>query len=331
VQLALAGSALGFALAACSHRQRPEGRIVWFSGMCDASGAVPLSTRTFAVADDEDNVIRVYDAERGGAPLSSVDLSPMLRLAPKGKRGGHPELDIEAATRLGDLALWLTSHGRNAKGKLKPERRRLFATSVSSEGALQVHGEPYEALLDDLLADPRYAQFGLSKASERAPKSEGGLNLEGMTARLGGGLLIGFRSPIVDGKALVATLLNPEQVVLGEQPAQFGPPQFVPLGGRGVRGLSAFRDRYLILAGDTASGRRSVLYTWDGQARVQPVQVALGELNPEAFFTPDERTELLLLSDDGTEEIGGVPCKDLKVARDKRFRGLWVQSSKLPR
>lgn len=46
-----------------------------FTGMCDASGAVELSRDLFAVADDEDNVLRIYDANRGGAPLSSSDVS----------------------------------------------------------------------------------------------------------------------------------------------------------------------------------------------------------------------------------------------------------------
>src|ERR1041384_1457792 len=44
-----------------------------FTGMCDASGAVPLDDHLFAVADDEDNVLRVYDADRGGSPLGAAD------------------------------------------------------------------------------------------------------------------------------------------------------------------------------------------------------------------------------------------------------------------
>lgn len=318
-------------LAGCSSTRLPEGKLVWFTGMCDASGAVPLSRRTFAVADDEDNLIRVYDAEQGGAPLSSVDLSPMLNLKPRGKRGkgAPPELDIEAATRIGGLAFWLTSHGRNAKGKLKAERRRLFATTVSESGQLAVVGTPYEALLDDLLADPRYAQYDLARASERAPKSGGGLNIEGMTARVGGGLWIGFRSPKIDGKALIASLLNPEQVIRGEEPARFGPPLTVAFDGLGVRGLSAWRAHYLVLAGGEANEGEPALYAWDGAQGVRRIRLALGSLHPEGFFSPDERDELLLLSDDGSENVGFRACKDLEEPRRKRFRGVWIPASKL--
>src|SRR5690606_15608234 len=46
---------------------KPEDRAIairWveFEGACDASGAVPVDEMHFAVADDEDNVLRVYDA-----------------------------------------------------------------------------------------------------------------------------------------------------------------------------------------------------------------------------------------------------------------------------
>src|SRR5688572_27491330 len=89
-------------------------REVVFRGACDASGAVPLSDRRFVVADDEDNILRVYDADTGGAPLTQTDLSPALGLPLKGKKHPEaPELDLEAATRIADRAYWLTSHGRS--------------------------------------------------------------------------------------------------------------------------------------------------------------------------------------------------------------------------
>jgi hypothetical protein len=53
-----------------------DARIVTFTGTCDASGAVPIDARLFVVANDENNVLRIYDAERGGTPLHAIDLSP---------------------------------------------------------------------------------------------------------------------------------------------------------------------------------------------------------------------------------------------------------------
>ena len=51
-----------------------------YSGMCDASAAVALTDKLFAVASDEDSVIRVYNRERSGNPVQGIDLSALLDL-----------------------------------------------------------------------------------------------------------------------------------------------------------------------------------------------------------------------------------------------------------
>jgi hypothetical protein len=301
------------------------GTEVEFLAMCDASGAVALSRDRFAVADDEDNVLRVYDAGRGGAPLEAVDLSPALDLPGKKKASKkQPETDLEAATRLGDRALWLTSHGRNSKGKLQPSRLRFFATTAPAAGAPAITGKPYAGLLDDLLAAPALARFGLAEAATLPPKQPGGLNIEGMTARPDGrSVLIGFRNPVPGGRALLLPLLNPLELPDGAR-ARWGPPVQLDLGGLGVRALSYWRGRYLIIAGPMDAGPARI-YTWDGKsAAARAAAVDLAGINPEGVFSPDERDQVLLLSDDGAVEVAGTPCKQLKEAGHKRFRGRWI-------
>ncbi len=315
--------------ASAAPKPPPSPNVVVFTGMCDASGAVALSDRKFVVADDEDNVLRVYDVERGGAPLSGADVSHGLKLPLKKKKKKPgvpvaPEADLEAAARLGDRAYFMTSHGRNSKGKLKPERLRFFATTTPEDGDIEVIGEPYDGLLDDLLAEPRLARFELEKAAELAPKAPGGLNLEGMTARKEGGVWLGFRNPIPEGRALLLPLLNPEELVAGKK-ARFGEPVLLDLGGLGVRSLSFHRDRYLIAAGPFDQGASARLFAWDGGATAQPLdRVSLEGLNPEGFFTPESRDRIMLLSDDGSVSIDGTDCKRLKDPAAKRFRGVWV-------
>jgi len=236
-----------------------------------------------------------------------------------------PETDIEAGTRVGALAFWLTSHGRNSSGKPKPERLKLFATTLPTVGvAATVAGVPYEHLLDDLLAEPRLARFSLDQAATLAPKAKGGLNLEGMTARREGGVWIGFRNPIPDGSALLVPLLNPEQVIYGKR-AELGEPRLLDLAGYGVRSISERAGSYLILAGPYDGSRGARLYAWDGEAGVTlRAEKALEGLNPEGFFTPDDG-QVLVLSDDGSMSIDGVECKHLKDASKKRYRARWVQ------
>lgn len=319
-------------LTACTTTKPPQSssRELVFTGMCDASAAVAIDAHRFIVADDEDNVLRAYDASSPGAPLWSVDVSSDIGIAAKPPKPGKPprrapEADIEAATRVGALSFWMTSHGRNATGKPKAERLRLFAATLPTDSRpLAIQGRAYAGLLDDLLADPRLAAFGLKEASERPPKAEGGLNLEGMAARPEGGVWIGFRNPIPGGKALLLPLLNPEELIVGGR-ARFGDPRLLDLNGLGVRAISQRGGRYLILAGPYASEGNFRLFRWDGSAQLSQVpQEQLQGLNPEAFFSPEGRNEVLVLSDDGAVPINGTECKRLKDPKQKRFRARWI-------
>lgn len=307
-------------LTACTKKPSQSAEVL-FTGMCDASGAVPLADGRFLVADDEDNVLRTYDSARPGAPTSQVDVSAFLG-APVKKKGAA-EADLEAATRIGDRAYFITSHALSSAGKYKPERFRFFATSVPVQGNPEPVGKPYEGLLADLLAEPRLAPFDLARAAELPPKAAGGFNIEGMVARREGGVWLGFRNPLPQGRALLVPLLNPEELVQGQH-ARFGEPLTLELGGLGVRALGAWQGRYLIAAGRYDSGGVSRLLEWDGKAALKDVPAKLEGFNPEAFFVPATQSRLLLLSDDGSRSVDGQECKSLRNAEKKRFRGLWL-------
>jgi hypothetical protein len=304
-----------------------------FIGMCDASGAIALDDHLFAIADDEDNVIRIYDANVGGTPLEMRDLSSGLNLPEKKKKKAKkkkhpkkhfrmPETDVEAATRIGNIALWMTSHGRTESGRLRLERVRFFATTATEADDMSMIGQPYEGLLDDIVASPALIDLGVSRAAA-LPAKDGGLNIEGMTARPEGGVIIGFRSPLIERRAILVPIENPLELMRGAR-AQLGEPVQLDLGGAGVRALSWWRGRYWILAGGPVGPPR--LYSWRPPAVPQQIpSVTLDGLNPEAFFTPEDRAEIMILSDDGTVEIDGRPCKRLKEKSLKRFRGRWIK------
>lgn len=297
-----------------------------FRGLCDASAAIALGSHSLLVASDEDNVLRLYDARQPGAPLQSYDLAPGLELT-----GRSPETDIEACAPLGDRVFWITSHGRNAKGKARPNRGRLFATRASADGngySVRVDGRPYGTLLADLIASPALAQFGLDRAAEKRPKDKGGLNIEGLASADGGSLLIGFRNPIPGKRALVVPLLNPNELPSGGS-ARLGDPLLLDLGGLGIRDLVRVDNRYLILAGGAQGGGSHRLYSWAGPGTdAQPMSVSMPpESTPEALVMFPDRAgaRLMLLSDDGTRMIGGCKCKELENPLERRFRAWWLE------
>jgi Protein of unknown function (DUF3616) len=216
------------------------------------------------------------------------------------------------------------------RARRHPERQRLFATNVKIEGdkiAVSHTGKPYNQLLDDLIAEPRLAAYGLGKAAGLAPKSPGALNIEGLAATPERHLLIGFRNPIPGGKALIVPLLNPTEVVDGAR-AKFGEPIEIDLGGLGIRSLGYHEGRYVIIAGAFAAGGGSKLFEWNGKDQPRLIEkVVFTSLNPEgfAFHRTDGTSEYFVLSDDGSVMIEDCECKKLKEPAKKRFRGRAVR------
>ncbi len=298
-----------------------------YRGMCDASAAVEVDEHHFLVASDEDSQLRLYRVHKPGLPTAVFDLTRFLQLDRK-----HPETDIEGAARVGDRAYWITSHGRNQQGKPRESRDRFFATTIKVvDGRVTVEpaGRPYKTLLDDLARDPRLIAYNLKKAAQKAPKSEGALNIEGLCATPGGRLLIGFRNPIPHGRALVVPLLNPDEMIAGRR-ARLGDPIELDLGGQGIRDLSYVDGRYMIVAGDFDSHGRGKLYWWDGPGSL-PERIEhthLRYLHPEAvvFYPGKGARKFQVISDDGTHEIGGCACKALKDPSQRRFRSIWISS-----
>lgn len=300
---------------------------VLYSGMCDASAAVALSDRLFAVASDEDSVIRVYARDKPGAPVQSINLASFLDLDPR-----SPESDLEGAARIGDRVYWITSHGRNRSGRARLSRRRFFATDIridpgTGKVALKMAGRPCEDLIEVLARDPRLAAFRLADASALEPKAPGALNIEGLSAMPEGGLLIGFRNPIPNGKALLVPLVNPGAVVQGKAP-QLGDPLLLDLDGLGIRDMAFWEGRYLIIAGPYDGRGESRLFSWFGDPSTpHPVKHArLKGLNPEAIiFYPDKGwDDVQILSDDGKRPENGKPCKAQSNPARRHFRSAWV-------
>jgi len=296
-------------------------------GMCDASCGIALAGPRFLAADDEANVLGLYDATTSGAATALIDLA--------GLAGTAGELDVEGSARAGDTIYWITSHGRDSAGRKAPARSRLLGTRLAAlETRLEPVGVPYSRLIEDLAADSRYRPFGLVEAAAKPPKEVGGLNIEGLAADASGRLLIGFRSPLIGGRALIATLANPAEVIAEKSP-RFGDPLLLELGGRGVRSIEYWpeRDALLVVAGPASRKGRFVIRMIPGAEPGSHLPTAEGlvpapkNLNPEGVLTwPGERDRFLLLSDDGAEERGGRKCKKLPRRDPGRyFRSVWVR------
>ena len=322
--------------------QKQEGKVketLVYRGMSDASAAVAIGEDMFIVADDENNVLRLYKSKTAGqgdrleagliepafgGPESCFDMTDFLDVEPE-----YPEADIEGATTIGDCIYWITSHGRNKDGKLRPNRYRFFATTTKIENG-KVHivpfGKPCKTLIHSLVKTQTGRELGLDKATrfnekkptkkhlENLAPKEKGLNIEGLCASADGKILyIGFRNPLVsdkltrERKAIIVPLNNPQEEIEKGQAPIFDEPLLWDLAGQGVRSMeySPFHKTYFVIAGHSDESPVFSLYNWSGEKNAPPVLVQQlsskqSDFSPEALVVFKNSNKILLLSDDGT-------------------------------
>ena len=288
-----------FALAAAGVTAQAPTPAVSYLGTCEPSGAVMLEPGLFIVGDDDTKDLLVYRKCQAAVPPRPLKISDFPGLEKKA--------DLEGAARIGDEIYWIGSHSRKNSGEEDLDRHRLFAIKVKSVGdelAVESVGKPYKTLLNDLQEDGRFDRFNLGAAAKLAPGKEGALNIEGLAATPEAELLIGFRNPILNGKALIVPLSNPRQTLTGGEPS-FGDPIEIDLGGLGIRSLEHWpaAKAYVIVAGPFTDGGSFKAYLWSGRASDKPAPIAgadLSPLIPEAvFFDPVAPAEMFILSDDG--------------------------------
>lgn len=310
---------LAVALAACLTSATAQAATV-YRGPCDASAATALDADHFVVGDDEHNILHIY--RRGQAqPVGRADLSAFLATV------NGEEADIEGAAAVGTRIYWITSHARDTKGRVRPDRHRFFATDVipGNPPTLKPAGQAYARLLDDLLAADTLAPYRLARAAQRTAEAEGGLNIEGLAATPEGTLLIGLRNPLHQGRALLIPLLNPGELIDGGR-ARFGAPVEINLDQRGIRSIERIGTSYVIAAGPTADAGSFALFRWSGRAGEAAAMITgidLRDLRPEALFAIPGGKRVQVLSDDGGIRVGGVECKKLPAGR-QTFRSLTI-------
>ncbi len=254
----------------------------WMMGSCDASAIAMVGDGCFFVADDENNILRLYNSNLSGMPLKEVDATSWA----KGSSGD--EFDIEGATvsEDGKTIYWLTSLGNNKSGKEKPYRNRAFSTTISGSGATTtLSGGAYTTKMRDAMiafGDKNGWNFTASASYENKmiPKRIDGFNIEGLTLQKGGGAAyVGFRAPCVPKKGVTPTSSNRIYAVLapvnnfetmlkgsGESSVtpQTGDPVLFDFNKLGIRSIERVGNYYVIVAGYFDGGGTPAAYLWDG-------------------------------------------------------------------
>lgn len=279
------------------------------TGCYEPSGIFQLADGRFIVVEDEEqwplSLLR-FDAS------GPIDCTP-LRL-PAAHRDDTDRWrldDLEAVT--GDhsgCVYAVTSHSRNNAGDERPVREKLLRFRVAG-------GEMVEArMVVDLKRALAATHPLLAKAADlRQVKKSGGLNVEGLAMRADRrALMLGFRSPLLDGRAIIACIDNPDAMFDdGRAPVIASELLSLDLHGHGIRAVShvPLLDGYLIVAGPVGRGRTQfALWFWRGGQEDPPRRVSVRGLpgfeHAEGVGAAliGGRQWIIIVSDDGSRSEG---------------------------
>lgn len=264
----------------------------------DASGASAVDSNYMFVADDETNLIRLYNRKQSGKELYSLDVENAV--------GASSECDLEGSSlsvkfNAGKRIYWIGSLGNNKSGALKPDRNKVIATELSGDSSnATISVKSYSNQFRNALITWGNAQgwnFTASSASGMIPKRIDGFNVEGLSITAGGDTAyIGFRAPCVPVKgvtptaanrkyAIIAPVTNFETIMNGNSevtatPAT-GEPVLFDLNGLGIRSVERVGNgKYLIVAGLYTGGGSPAVYLWDGIVPANPGKTPITTTSP---------------------------------------------------
>jgi hypothetical protein len=94
--------------------------------------------------------------------------------------------------------------------------------------------------------------------------SSSDINIEGLSFEtVNNTLLIGFRSPVVNGKAILVAIENPKEIFIKNEKPKFSKPINLNLNGMGIRDITydSTKDGYWIIAG-SSNNRDAKFQLW---------------------------------------------------------------------
>ena len=281
------------------------------TGIYEPSAVQQLPDGRFLVVEDE-----------ASNPLSLLTISTTGRVASHALRPGWLQMfsdfwtldDLEglALDRAGNLYA-ITSHSRDADGDGKASREKLVRFRIDGDKVEQ------STVVDGLKRALTAAHPMLAAAAKvKDVKQDGGLNIEALEISPDAQrLLIGFRSPLQDGHAIIASVENVSAVFDDEAKPKIAPRlDLLNLDGNGLRGMAwvPALAGYLLIGGPTsaADGPFS-LWFWSGEAGAPARRVTvpgLDDLAKAEGICPaiiDGVERIVIVSDDGN-------CKQHKPA-----------------
>lgn len=204
----------------------------------------------------------------------------------------------------------VTSHSRDESGEEKQARESLVRFRIEGNRVVK------PTIVDGLKRAMISKHPALAVASKvRDVKADGGLNIEALEMTPDQQkLLIGFRSPLLSGRAIIASVENPSGIFeADEAPRVAAALEELDLHGNGIRGLSyvSSMGEYLVIGGPASRQKTAFgLWLWSGKQGASARRVTvpgLDDLARAEGVCPaiiDGVEQIIIVCDDGDRKAG---------------------------
>jgi len=290
-----------------------------FPGLFEPSGVAQLQDGRILVIEDEPSQpfsLLTYQQSSNTLTLSVLQSASLI------DKFSNPIDDLEGiALGPNEQIYAITSHSRKMNGKRSRKREQLIRFEVAGNKQFNVQ-------LRTDLRKKLTAQFPVLATAAKKGNSAYGLNIEGLSFdKNNDKLLIAFRSPLVDGKAILVEMLNPETALSTNKKIRFADELvLLDLDRGGIRDIvyDPNVEGYLLISQreGTKKEKPFKLWFWSGNSQLKPQRIHvrgiknLRRVEGIASVSLNGVEKLLLLSDDGLQ-IKGQPAKFALVDYDQ--------------
>ena len=238
-----------------------KGKVVYkkenFYNVFEPSGATTLPDGNVLIVEDESSAhsLKLLKIEDKNKVVEIGD----LYIPKKIKKIFKKEVeDIESITSDNNLVYASTSFTLTKSHKLKKAREQMLMFSYNDGEIEDLH--LYSSLKEDL-----YKTF--PKIFKTSLFLNDAINIEGLSFdSTNKSLLIAFRAPTLNGKALLISITNPKEIFLKKEKPKFSELFQLDMNGLGVRDITfdIEKEGYWIIAGSTGDRNKNFqLWFWD--------------------------------------------------------------------
>jgi len=225
-----------------------------FYNIFEPSGATTMPDGKVLIVEDEsgENALKMIEVEEDGDVVEIGNLYLPKKIKKRFKKDIE---DIEALTSDENFVYAITSHSLSRAGKAQKQREKLIMFKYEDGSIVDFH--TYGDLKKDLVN-------GYESTFQSGIFTLNDINIEGLSYDpISKQLLIGFRSPLIDGKAIIMSIQNPKEMFADGTKPKFGQPITIDLYGLGIRDMTydVAKDGFWIIAG-SVNNRDSKFELW---------------------------------------------------------------------